>query len=709
MRKNAMFFIVLLYIIAGIQGCKNEQIKVECKPPVAKKIPKELMMHGNTRIDNYYWMNQREDTAVISYLKAENVYCDSMMKHTDSLQLKLYNEMVGRIAKDDATVPYKKNGYSYYDRTEGEAEYQLICRRNQTAGAKEEIMLNVPDMAKGFSFYNVGNYSVSTNNKLLAFSIDTISRRLYEIRFKNLETNEIYKDRLPNTDGTVTWANDNKTLFYVVKDTKTLLPNKVYRHTLGTNSSPDQLVYQEKDSTFYTYCTKTKSDKFIIIGLSSTLSSEYRILDADKPTGNFKVFHPREKEMEYSVEHFGNEFYIRTNDNAKNFRLMKTPITKTEKKNWVEVIPNRDSVFLSDFDIFKNYLAVSERVNGLPQMRIISWKDKTEHYIDFGEQTYSASFGRNMEINTDSLRYNYTSLTTPNSVFDYDMATKTKVLKKQQRVIGDFSPDNYIAERVFATASDGRKIPISLVYRKGLVKDGQNPLWITGYGSYGSSSDVYFTSSRLSLLDRGFIYVIAHIRGGQEMGRYWYEEGKLLNKMNTFTDFIACTEYLVQNKYTNPGKVIAIGGSAGGLLMGAIANMRPDLYKGIIAAVPFVDVVTTMLDASIPLTTGEYDEWGNPNKKEYYDYMLSYSPYDNVKAQYYSNMLVTTGLYDSQVQYFEPAKWVAKLRGMKTDKNQLIFKINMEFGHGGASGRFQRYKEVALEYAFGLNLLGIKQ
>lgn len=679
------------------------------EPPVAKKIAKELSIHGDTRIDNYYWMNQREDSSVINYLNAENAYTEAVMKHTEAFQTKLFDEMVARIKKTDESVPYKSNGYYYYNRTEGDAEYPLYCRKMANLDSEEQIMLNVPEMAKGYNYFAIGDYSVSENNAILAYSEDTLSRRKYTIKFKSLIDDKVYNDEIGNTTGGITWANDNKTIFYTVKHPETLLPYQVFKHVLGTSVDKDELVYEEKDNTFYTFCYKTKSRKYIVIGLSSTLSSEYRYIDADKPDSKFVVFHPREKEMEYSIDHYKDHFYIRTNDQAKNFRLMKTPVAKTGKENWEEVIPNRDDVLLSGFEIFQNYLVVAERKNGLNQLRIRNWENGEEHYLDFGEETYDAWISTNPEFDTDVLRYGYTSLTTPTSTIDYNMGSKEKTIMKQQEVLGDFNKDNYESKRLWATAEDGTKVPISLVYRKDKFKAGKNPLWISGYGSYGSSSDVYFSSVRLSLLDRGFVVATAHIRGGQEMGRYWYEDGKLLKKKNTFTDFNSCVEHMIAEGYAAKDKVFAWGGSAGGLLMGAIVNMRPDLYKGVIAAVPFVDVVTTMLDESIPLTTGEFDEWGNPKNKEYYDYMLSYSPYDNVEAKAYPSMLVTTGLHDSQVQYWEPAKWVAKLRDMKTDKNPLLIKINMDYGHGGASGRFERYHEVALEYAFVLDLAGINE
>jgi oligopeptidase B len=684
------------------------------EPPVAKKIPKELTIHGDTRIDDYYWLNERENPEVIVYLTEENEYKDAVMKHTEPFQKKLYDEIVGRIKKTDMSVPSKKSGYYYYSRYEEGGEYRIYCRRKGTMEAEEEILLNVNEMAEGYDYYSVAGYSVSTNNNLIAFGVDTVSRRKYTIYFKNLKTGEILEDKIPTTGGRAAWANDNKTVFYTLKDDETLRSYKILKHVLGTDPSLDKEIFEEKDVTFSTYVSKSKSKKYLFIESSHTLSDEIRYLDANDPGGKFKIIQPREKDLLYGVDHYKDKFYIRTNYKAKNFRLVATPVNKTTKGNWKEIIPHRDDVLFQDFEIFKDFLVVEERKNGLPNLRIMRWDKKGEYYLDFGEETYEASISSyyiklNPEFDTDLVRYEYTSLTTPDSIFDYNMNTKEKTLLKQQEVLGDFDSNNYHAERLNATARDGTKVPISLVYRKGLEKNGDNPLLLYGYGSYGSNEEADFSSYLLSLLDRGFVYAIAHIRGGQEMGRYWYEEGKLLKKKNTFTDFIDCAKHLIAEKFTNPDMLFAQGGSAGGLLMGAIVNMRPDLFKGVIAAVPFVDVITTMLDENIPLTTGEWDEWGDPNKKEYYDYMLSYSPYDNVEAKDYPVMLVTTGLHDSQVQYFEPAKWVAKLRALKTDNNILLLHTNMGAGHSGVSGRFRRYIEYALEYAFMLDQVGIKK
>lgn len=699
-------FLAALLLLGGT-ACQKADLGP--KPPVAEKIGKNLSALGQTRIDYYYWLRERDNPKVLEYLKAENNYLRAVMKPMEALEETIYQEMIGRIKQTDMSVPYRSEGYYYYTRYEEGKEYPVYCRKKGSIEAAEEVLLNVNDMAEGYAYFHVAGFTVSPDNNLIAYGVDNVSRRLYTMHFKNLATGVVLPDQTPNTIGEAAWANDNKTVFYTVKDVTTLRPYRIMKHVLGTPVSSDEEVYVESDETFETAAYKSKSKKFLIIASESTLSSEYRYLNADKPDGEFKVIQPREHNLEYHVEDFKDKFYIRTNYQAKNFRLMETPVGKTTKENWTEIIPNRDDVLFEGFELFNNFLVAEERKSGLVQFRMISWKDKFEHYLDFGEQTYTASRGDNPEFDTDWLRYDYGSLTTPDSVYEYNMATQEKKLLKQQEVLGGFKPENYHAERLWATASDGVKVPISLVYRKGTQKNGDNPLLLYGYGSYGASTDPDFNSARLSLLDRGFVCAIAHIRGGQEMGRAWYEDGKLLKKKNTFSDFIACAEFLIAEKYTRPEKLFAQGASAGGLLMGAVVNMRPDLFRGVIAGVPYVDVITTMLDPSIPLTTSEYDEWGNPNNKEYYDYMLSYSPYDNVEAKKYPALFVTTGLHDSQVQYFEPAKWVAKLRAMKTDKNPLVLHTDMEAGHGGASGRFRRYRVVAMEYAFILELAGIKK
>lgn len=695
---------LLLAIVLVVSSCSKSTIQ----PPDVKQIPKELTIHGKTRVDNYYWLNERENPEVIAYLEAENEYTKAILKPTEKLQEDLFTELKSRIKEDDESVPYKENGYFYYSRFETGKEYPIYCRKKDNLESPEEIMLNVNDMAVGHDYFQVSGLSVSPDNKLLAFGVDTVSRRNYTIYIKNLETGELLSDAISNTVGYAEWANDNITFFYVKKDQTTLRSFQIYRHELS-NLTPDFLVYQEDDETFSAYVTKTKSNKYLLIGSSSTMADEYRFLDANNPTGEFKIIQPRERGLEYSVSHFGDYFFIRTNLQSKNFKLAKTPIKKTTKENWIDVIPHAEDAYIENFEIFKEFLVLEERKDGLNKVRIIKWNDLSEHYLDFGEETYSAYISTNPDFDSELLRFGYSSLTTPSSTIDYNMNTREKTVKKEQVVLGGFDKSNYESKRIFATAADGKKIAMSIVYKKGLKLDGTNPALIYGYGSYGATMDPYFSSTRLSLLDRGFVYAIAHVRGEQYYGRQWYEDGKLLNKINTFTDFNSCSEYLIEQGYTSNEKLFAMGGSAGGLLMGAIANMRPDLYKGIVAQVPFVDVVTTMLDESIPLTTSEFDEWGNPKDSVYYEYMLSYSPYDQVKAQDYPAMLVTTGLHDSQVQYFEPAKWVAKLRDMKTDNHVLLLYTNMEAGHGGASGRFQALKEYALEYAFIFQQLGIKE
>ena len=710
----------MIAVILFLSCSQTKQIN-EMKPPIAEKVKKELTLHGDTRIDNYFWMRLTDEQKnaeepdgqtkkVLDYLKAENSYTDAVMKHTEDFQRELYDEIVGRIKKDDESVPYLDNGYYYYTRYEEGNEYPLYCRKKKSLEAEEEIMLNVNDLADGYEYFSATGLSVSPDNKLLAYGIDTVSRRRYTIYFKNLETGKLLDDKIPNTTGGSVWANDNKTVFYTVKNMETLRSEWIKNHKLGNDPAGDKEIFHEADEEFSVGVGKTKSKKFLLIYSRQTLSTEVRFLDANIPDGEFYIIQPREKDLEYGISHYKNYFYIRTNkDGAKNFKLIKTPVEKPGKENWVDVIPHRDDVLLQSVEIFNNYLVLNERIDGLLNLRIIPWNDSPEHYIDFGEETYTARISVNPEFDTEILRYGYSSLTTPYSTFDYNMETHEKILMKEEEVLGGFDKNNYEAKRMWATADDGTKVPISLVYRKQVSLDGTNPLLLSAYGSYGYSRDPYFSSDRLSLLDRGFIFAIAHIRGGSEMGRWWYEDGKLLKKKNTFTDFNDCAEYLIKTGYTSPDKLFAIGGSAGGLLMGAIINIQPELYKGVIAAVPYVDVVTTMLDESIPLTTGEFDEWGDPKEKEYYDYMLSYSPYDNISAQKYPNMLVTTGLWDSQVQYWEPAKWVAKLRDKKADDNRLLLHINMEAGHGGASGRFKRYKETALEYAFILDLVGIRE
>ena len=688
---------------------KNDPTMTKTLPtPVAKIIAKKLEKHGDIRTDNYYWLNDRKNPAVIDYLNQENNYYQKMTAHTKDFQKSLFDEMKARIKEDDESVPYLYNGYWYITKTEKDKDYPIYARKKGTLDAKEEILFDCNEMAKGKSFFQMGGMSISPDNKFAVFSTDLKGRRIYTIQIKNLETNKILKDKIENADGSAVWANDNATIFYVTQDKKTLRSDKVYKHKINDLSKNDVLVYHEKDDTFNVGINKSKSNKYIAIESGSTLTSEYSILLADNPDGKFKIFQKRVRGLEYDISHYNDNFYILTNkDKATNFKLMKTPELATSKENWVDIIPHRPEVLLEDLEIFKNYLVLTERTNGLTKIRIMPWSGKGEYYLPFESETYSAYTAVNLDFDTEILRFGYQSMTTPNSTIDFNMRTKTKTVLKEQEILGGkFDKKNYEEKRVWATATDGTKVPISMVYKKGIKLDGKNPVLQYAYGSYGYSMDATFSSTRLSLLDRGFIFAIAHIRGGEDLGRDWYENGKLLKKKNTFTDFIDCSKFLISEKYTSAEHLYAEGGSAGGLLMGAVVNMAPELYRGVIAQVAFVDVVTTMLDDSIPLTTGEYDEWGNPNVKKYYDYMKSYSPYDNVKAQQYPNMYVSTGLHDSQVQYWEPAKWVAKLRSLKTDKNILYLDTNMEAGHGGASGRFEALKELAKEFSFLLDLEG---
>ncbi len=693
------------------------------KPPVAQKIPHEITTHGDSRIDNYYWMRLSDEqknaeeanrdaqtNQVLGYLNAENAYTNDVMAHTEQFQKDLFSEMKGRIKETDQSVPVKDNGYWYYSRFEAGQNYAYNCRKKESLETgTEEILIDGPKLAEGKDYWAVGSYDVSEDNKYMCYGVDIVSRRIYTVYFKNLETGEMMEDILEGTSGGASWSNDNKTIFYTKKDPTTLRDNQVWRHELGTPQSSDVLVFEEKDEEFSCFVYKTKSKKYMVIGSNQTLSTEYRVLEANNPQGEFKIIQPRERNHEYGIDHYGDKFYIVTNWNAKNFRLMETSVEATSKESWKEIIAHRDNVLLEGITIFNSFLIVDERTEGLTQLRIIRWDNSNEYYMEFPDPAYSAGVGANPEFNTEILRYSYTSLTTPPSTFDFNMSTKERLLLKQQEVVGTFNSSDYTSERLYAKAQDGTMIPISLVYKKGFKKDGSAPTLLYAYGSYGYSIDATFSSTRLSLLDRGFVFAIAHIRGGQEMGRQWYEDGKLLKKINTFTDFIDCGKFLVENQYASKDKLFAMGGSAGGLLMGAITNMAPDMWRGVISAVPFVDVVTTMLDESIPLTTFEFDEWGNPKDKTYYDYMKSYSPYDNIEKKNYPNILVTTGYWDSQVQYWEPAKYMAKMREFKTDDNMLIMWCNMDAGHGGKSGRFEYLKEIALDYAFMLDLAGIKE
>ena len=709
--RNILILLLVIPIAAYNQSSSTMNVfqwPGGVQPPATEKEPREFIAHGDKRIDEYYWLNQRDNQKVLSYLKAENTYLDTMMSGTAALREKLFKEMKGRIKEKDESLPYKDNGYWYYSRYEEGKQYPIFCRKKETLEAPEEIMLDQNKMAEGFSYFSIGGRAISDNNELIAFTVDSVSRRLYGLRVKNLATGTVYPENITNVEGNdIAWAADNKTIFYVKKDVTTLLGYQIWRHELGTDPSKDVMVYEEKDNRFYIGVYRTKSKKYIAIYSSmNQVSSEYRLLEANQPAGTFKIFEPRQENFQYSIEHFNDKFYVRTDWDAPNFRLMETPETKTGKKNWKEVIPHRKDVYISNLLVFKKHLVLAEMKDALNQLRIINQDDHKDYYITFPEAVYTSFPNVNPDYNTNVLRLSYTSMTTPTSIYDFNMDTHQRELKKQTQVLGGFNQADYVAERLWATVRDGVKVPISLVYKKGIKKNGSNPLLLYAYGSYGSSMSPAFNSNIISLLDRGFVYAIAHVRGGQEMGRQWYDQGHLFNKKNTFYDFIDCGEFLIKEKYTAREHLYANGGSAGGLLMGAIVNIRPDLWHGVVADVPFVDVITTMSDASIPLTTGEYKEWGNPAVKEEYIYMKSYSPYDNVEKKAYPNMLVTTGLHDSQVQYFEPAKWVARLRELKTDNNKLLFKINMEAGHGGASGRFDYLKDIAWRYSFYLALEG---
>ena len=692
-----------LLIITILLSC---DMKKNLKEPIAEKIEKKLSIHGDTRIDEYYWLNQRGDKKVIDYLNAENSYRDLYMKDYKGLEEELFQEIKSRIKEDDSSVPYLDNGYYYYTRYEKGKQYPIYCRKKGNLEAKEEVLIDANIMSEGYDYFRVGDIEISPDDKVMAYSIDTLSRRIYTIYFMNLETREVHKENIKNTSGSITWANNSKTLFYNLKDIETLRTDRVMMHNLNSNST-DKEIFFEEDETFSVYSYKTKNDKYIIIGSSATLSQEFRYVSADSPNKDFKIFQKRVNGLEYSIDHFDGKWFIRTNkDKATNFKLMICDENKTNKENWKDYISHRQDVLLEDIDLFNNHLVITERKTGLRRIEIRPWKGGNSHYIEFEDEAYSLYSSTNLETNTNKFRFSYSSMTTPNSVIEYDMNSKEKVVLKETEVLGGkFDKNNYVSLRVWAPARDGKKIPISLVYRKDMYKNGENPLLLYGYGSYGITNNASFSSVRLSLLDRGFVYAIAHIRGSQYLGREWYDDGKMFKKKNTFYDFIDSGKFLIKEGYSNDEKLFAMGGSAGGLLMGAVVNMEPKLFRGIVAGVPFVDVITTMLDEDIPLTTFEYDEWGNPNNKDSYDYMLSYSPYDQVEEKEYPAIFITTGYHDSQVQYFEPAKWIARLRDRRTNNEPLLMYCNMDAGHGGASGRFEAYKETAMEYAFFISLL----
>jgi oligopeptidase B len=676
------------------------------EPPVAKIEAKVDTMFGTEMVDNYFWLRDRENPEVIAYLEAENAYTDAVMAHTTDLEEALYQEIKGRIKETDLSVPVKRGDYYYYDRDEEGKQYAINCRKKGSLEAAEEIVLDENVLAEGHEFMSLGAYVVSPDHSMLVYGVDFKGNERYSLKVKNLTTGELFSDEIENTSGDVVWANDNKTLFYTVPN-EAWRSYRLYQHTLGDDPADDKLIYQEDDEKFGVWVYKTKNDKYVMMAIGSKITDEVHFLDASRPNGSFKVIRPRETGVEYSVSQHGDKFYIRTNENATNFKVVTAPVSKPGKKNWKELIKHRDDVTLSGLDVFKDFMVVYARENGLQVIRVTDMNNNETYSVEFPEAVYSYDTHSNPDFNSNLLRYTYTSLVTPQSVFDYDMKTRTRELKKEREVVGGHNPDDYVSERVFATASDGVQVPISLVYKKGLVKDGSNPLYLYAYGSYGSSWDPYFSIGRLSILDRGFIYAIAHVRGGGEMGRKWKDDGKMLKKMNTFTDFIACAEHLVAEKYTNSDKMCAVGGSAGGLLVGAVVNMRPDLFNSIIGAVPFVDLMNTMLDASIPLTVVEYEEWGNPNEEEYFNYMMSYSPYDNIKAMDYPNILIMSSLNDTRVQYWEGAKWAAKLRANNTSQNRLLLKTNMGAGHGGSSGRYDALRELAFEYAFLLDCMNV--
>lgn len=709
MIKTSFFlFVSTMFVIS----CNNEikpPLKNSIIPPVADKIPVSFKKFNDIRIDDYYWLKERENPEVIDYLERENDYYEKMTSHTLDLQNKLFKEIKDKIKEDDESVPYFLNGYWYKTKYKEGLDYPVYTRFKDSLNNKEEILFDCNELAKKHDYFNLSNFQISPDNKIVAFSTDVVSRRLYSVQFKNLETGKVYSDKIINSSGSFAWANDNSTLFYTSRDVNTLRNDKIFKHVLNTDYKNDELVYFEKDETFYTNVSKSKSKKFIIISSFSTLTSEFQFLPADNINESFKLFNKRKRGVEYSINHYDDHFYIITNkDKAYNYKLMKTKISETSSENWTDVVEHRKNVLIEGIDIFKDHLVVSERVDGLNRINIKKWDDSENYFLNFDNETFSSNTTTNLDFNSKKLNYAYNSLNEPYSVIEFDMITKEKTILKQHKVLDkNFSKDNYVTERIWADSQDGNQIPISLIYKKGIKRDGSNPLLIYGYGSYGNTIDPSFSISRLSLLDRGFIYAISHVRGSEYLGRDWYENGKLLNKKNSFNDFVDSTKFLISEGYTSPEHCYAYGGSAGGLLMGAVINMAPELYNGVIAAVPFVDVITTMLDETIPLTTSEYDEWGNPNQKEYYEYMMSYSPYDNVSKLKYPNLLVTTGLHDSQVQYWEPAKWVAKLRDYKQDQNYLFLNTNMETGHGGSSGRFEAIKDLAKEYAFLFDLENI--
>ena len=703
MRRDLYLFILL----TGVFLMTSNPAAEAQEAPRPERRPVELTTHGVTRVDEYYWMRDREDPAVLAHLEAENAWTEVRMAGTEELQTRLYDEIVGRIPPDDDSAPVPYAGWWYQSRYAAGNEYPVHVRMHGSPDGAPQVLLDGNQRAEGHSYYaaRVSPLGVSPDGRTLAVAEDTLGRRFYTIRFRDLQSGEWLPDEIRSVTPAMAWANDSRTLFYTKQDPETLRWYQVYRHRLGTDPSEDVLVFEEADETFTSWISRSKSGRYLLIGSSQTLATEYRYLDADNPDGESQVILPRQRDHEYSVEHDGDSWLFKTNLEAKNFRLVRAQISDPRPETWEELVPARDDVLLEDFELFSDGIAVQERRNGLVHLRVLDLAGRPDHEIEFDESAYVAWLSTNLELDSPFVRFGYSSMTTPSSVYDYERDTRKRILRKRDSVIGEFEPSDYVTERLYATARDGERIPISLVYRRDTGGDlATRPLLLYGYGSYGASMDPFFSTARLSLLDRGFVYAIAHIRGGEELGRRWYEDGKLLRKKNTFNDFIDCAEYLVESGRADPDRLFAMGGSAGGLLMGAIVNDRPELWRGVVAAVPFVDVVTTMLDPTIPLTTSEYDEWGDPNDRVYFDYMLSYSPYDNVLGADYPALLVTTGLHDSQVQYWEPAKWVARLRDRNTGSEQILLHVNMDAGHGGQSGRFRRFKETAMEYAFLLAL-----
>lgn len=703
MYRRLYFFLIVFFALQLAPTINAQQ--AELNPPKAKKLPLKTEIHNDVRIDNYAWIKDRKDPDVLKLLEEENAYTESKMSHTKEFQENLYQEMVGRIKETDLDVPYRSGNYFYYTRTEKGLQYPIYCRKKENLDAEEEIILNLNEIAKSYKYLRLGGMSISPNHRLMAFSIDTTGSEEFGLLIKDLDSSVFHTDRIDNVVSIV-WALDSKTLFYTTRDAAKR-PYKLFRHTLGTLAKDDVLIYEERDELFRVFAYRTLSDRYIMLVTSASTSDEIRYLPADQPFGSFKMISAREPDHEYSVDHRGDQFYIVTNKGAKNFKLMSAPVNNPGQKNWKEVLPHRKGVTIENITCFKNHYLLFERELGIPKIRVTNFLTDVFHYIEFPEPVYSVFSSANRVFDTNVFRLNYQSLVTPSSIYDYDLNSRLRVLLKRTEVLGGYDPTQYVSERIYAKAPDGTDVPLSLVYRKGVTLDGRAPLHLTGYGSYGSPMSVGFSSNRLSLVDRGVIFALAHIRGGGDMGKEWHDDGKMLKKKNTFTDFIACAEHLLQEKYTSLGKLTTEGGSAGGLLMGAVTNLRPDLFKAVVAQVPFVDVINTMLDASLPLTVGEYLEWGNPNEEEYYMYMKSYCPYSNVEKKEYPNILTKVGLNDPRVGYWEGTKWVAKLRDLKTDTNTILLKANLGTGHGGASGRYDRLREIAFDYAYILNQHGI--